>query len=42
MSPPPPGPGLLLMAGLACLTLAALCLLATLIAAIHDHHTENR
>lgn len=42
MSPPPPGPGLLLMAGLACLAIGALCLLAALASAIHDHRRENR
>lgn len=39
---PPAGPGLLFLAGLACLTLGALCLLAAAITAIHDHRRENR
>lgn len=42
MNPPPAGPGLLLMAGLACLALGALCLLAAIATAIHDHCTEDR
>ncbi|WP_328934176.1 MULTISPECIES: hypothetical protein [unclassified Streptomyces] len=40
---PPADPGLLLIAGLACLALAALCLIAAAISAITDHdHTEPR
>jgi hypothetical protein len=40
---PPAGPGLLLIAGLACLALGALCLIGALIAAITDHdHPEHR
>lgn len=43
MTPPPEGPGLLLIAGLTCLALAALCLIGALVAAITDHHhTEHR
>lgn len=43
MTPPPEGPGLLLMAGLACLAIGALCLIGALVAAITDHdHTEDR
>jgi hypothetical protein len=43
VNPLPAGPGLLLMAGLACLALGALCLIAACIAAITDHdHTEHR
>jgi hypothetical protein len=39
----PAGPGLLLMAGLACLALGALCLLLAVASAIHDHrHPEHR
>lgn len=38
----PAGPGLLLMAGLACVAFGALCLLAATATAIHDHRRENR
>lgn len=39
----PEGPGLLLIAGLTCLALGALCLIAALVTAITDHdHLEHR
>lgn len=42
MTPPPTGPGLLLIAGLTCLTLGALCLLAAIATAIHARRPEDR
>ncbi|MFF6985635.1 hypothetical protein [Streptomyces sp. NPDC010273] len=41
MIPVPAGPGLLLIAGLACLAVGALCLIGALVSAITDHHGEE-